>query len=220
VTLTLPGTTPVSRRRPRASRRRAVFNTALGRAALQALAVIGFFAAWEIGVRMGWISAFLVGSPFGIFADGYKMIISGDLLSDTWYTLFEAILGFVIVSYIALITYVAAQYSAPDIISEFNIAGLIEQPVNVLGHGLFLQAKPLNLDALQLYIALTIGLIPAFWLLMRAPDLTMAGSIVLYLAARWFGFNLSTYPVLQKPVMREALLQAIRSLAEPVTSAA
>src|SRR6202000_3534651 len=72
------------------------FDSMLGRAVLQAAAVIGFFAVWEIGVRMGWISAFLVGSPFGIFADGFKMIASGDLLSDTWYTLFEAILGFVI----------------------------------------------------------------------------------------------------------------------------
>ena len=80
MTLTLPGTTPLPKRKPRAARHRAGFDTTLGRAALQALAVIGFFAFWEIGVRMGWISAFLVGSPFGIFADGFKMIASGDLL--------------------------------------------------------------------------------------------------------------------------------------------
>ena len=30
---------------------------------LQAAAVVMFFALWEIGVRVGWISAFLVGSP-------------------------------------------------------------------------------------------------------------------------------------------------------------
>lgn len=98
------------------------------------------------------------------------------------------------VNYVVLITYVAARYSAPDIINEFNIAGLIDQPVNILGHGLLLQARPLNLDVLQLYILLTAGLIPALWLLMRAPDLTMAGSIVLFLAARWFGLNLSSFP--------------------------
>jgi hypothetical protein len=98
------------------------------------------------------------------------------------------------VSYIALITYVAAQYAAPDIISEFNIAGLIEQPVNVLGHGLFLQAKPLNLDVLQLYVVLTAGLVPVLWLLTRLPDLTMIGSLVLYLVARWFDWNLSSFP--------------------------
>ena len=98
------------------------------------------------------------------------------------------------VSYIVLITHVAAQYSVPDIINEFNIAGLIDQPVNILGHGLLLQAKPLNLDVLQLYILLTACLVLVSWLLMRAPDLTMVGSIVLYLAARWFGWNLSSFP--------------------------
>jgi hypothetical protein len=98
------------------------------------------------------------------------------------------------VTYIVLITYVAAQYSAPDIISDFNIAGLIDQPVNILAHGLLLQAKPLNLDVLQLYVLLTACLVPMLWLLTRAPDLTMVGSIVLYLAARWFDWNLSSFP--------------------------
>jgi hypothetical protein len=104
--------------------------------------------------------------------------------------------GYVVlfVSYIVLITYVAARYSAPDIINEFNIAGLIDQPVNILGHGLFLQAKPLNLDVLQLYVLLTACLVPVSWLLARAPDLTMLGSLVLYLSARWFGLNLSSFP--------------------------
>ncbi len=98
------------------------------------------------------------------------------------------------VNYIVLITYVAAQYSAPDIINEFNIAGLIDQPVNILAHGLVLQAKPLNLDVLQLYMLLTACLVPVLWLLTRVPDLTMIGSIVLYLVARWFDWNLSSFP--------------------------
>jgi hypothetical protein len=98
------------------------------------------------------------------------------------------------VSYIVLITYVAAQYAVPDIINEFNIAGLIDQPVNILGHGLFLEAKPLNLDVLQLYVLLTACLVPVLWLLTSAPDLTMIGSIVLYLVARWFGWNLASFP--------------------------
>lgn len=104
--------------------------------------------------------------------------------------------GYVVlfVSYVVLITYVAARYSAPDIINEFNIAGLIDQPVNILGHGLLLQAKPLNLDMLQLYVLLTACMVPVSWLLVRAPDLTMAGSIAVYLSARWFGLNLSSFP--------------------------
>jgi hypothetical protein len=98
------------------------------------------------------------------------------------------------VGYIALISYVAAQYAAPDLINEFNIAGLIDHPISILGHGLLLQAKPLNLDVLQLYVFLTACLVPLLWLLSLAPDLTMIGSVVLYLAARRFGWNLPSYP--------------------------
>jgi NitT/TauT family transport system permease protein len=84
----MPSAAPVQTRKSRAGRRRTTFDTPLGRIMLQAVAVIGFFGLWEIGVRAGWISAFLVGSPSGIFALAFKMIASGELLSDTWYTLF------------------------------------------------------------------------------------------------------------------------------------
>src|SRR5258708_19924686 len=86
----------LQKRRTRRARRRVSFDTTLGRALLQAAAVVAFFALWEIGVRGGWISAFLVGSPSGIFGLAYKMILSGELLSDTWHPLFEPILAFFI----------------------------------------------------------------------------------------------------------------------------
>ena len=115
MTLTLPGASRALRKR-RARKPRALnFNTMLGRSVLQAGAVIVFFALWEIGVRAGWISAFLVGSPLGIFTTGYKMILSGDLLSDTWFTLFEAILGFVIGTIIGSLLGLALWYSAFEI---------------------------------------------------------------------------------------------------------
>ena len=96
MTLTLPGANPVPKRKTRVPRRRITFDTTLGRSALQALAVIAFFALWALGVRAGSVSAFIVGSPSGIFTTGFKMLMGGELVSDTWYTLFEAILGFVI----------------------------------------------------------------------------------------------------------------------------
>ena len=70
MTITMPETAPLPKRKPRRSRRRAGFDTTLGRALLQVAAVVAFFALWEIGVRVGWISAFLVGSPAGIFSFG------------------------------------------------------------------------------------------------------------------------------------------------------
>ena len=78
----MPSAAPLRKRKARSTPRRTNFDTTLGRAVLQAAAVIGFFAAWEIGVRAGWISAFLVGSPLGIFTLAYKMLATGELLSD------------------------------------------------------------------------------------------------------------------------------------------
>jgi NitT/TauT family transport system permease protein len=160
VTLIMPGTAPVPKRKPRTSRR-VNFDTTLGRAVLQALAVIGFFALWEIGVRAGWISAFLVGSPFGIFADGYKMLMSGDLLSDTWYTLFEAILGFVIGTIFGSLLGLALWYSAfvarlvePFIVAINSVPKIALAPIVVLWFGTGLVSKVMLSVSLTAIVAL------------------------------------------------------------------
>jgi hypothetical protein len=96
--------------------------------------------------------------------------------------------------YIVTIGYVAAQYAAPDIINEFNVAGLIDHPIRILAHGLLLQARPLNLDVLQLYTLLMGFLTPVMWLLLRKPDLMMIGSLALYFFARYFEWNFASFP--------------------------
>jgi NitT/TauT family transport system permease protein len=160
VTITLPGTAPLRKRKPRRARR-ASFDTALGRMVLQALAVIGFFALWEIGVRAGWISAFLVGSPFGIFTDGSKMLLSGDLLSDTWYTLFEAILGFVIGTIFGSLLGLALWYSAfvarlvePFIVAINSVPKIALAPIVVLWFGTGLVSKVMLSVSLTAIVAL------------------------------------------------------------------
>jgi hypothetical protein len=89
---------------------------------------------------------------------------------------------------------VAARYAAPDIIYEFNVAGLVDHPIRTVGHGLLLQSRTLNLDALPLYIVLMAWFLPVLWMMLRKPDLTMAGSLALYLAARQFEWNLPSFP--------------------------
>jgi NitT/TauT family transport system permease protein len=147
VTLILPGASPLPKRRSRAPRR-ITFDTMLGRSALQALAVIAFFALWEIGVRVGWISAFLVGSPSGIFASGFKMLASGELLSDTWFTLFEAILGFVIGTIVGSLLGLALWYSVfvarlvePFIVAINSVPKIALAPIIVLWFGTGLVSK-------------------------------------------------------------------------------
>ena len=98
------------------------------------------------------------------------------------------------VIYINLIGYVARQSAAPALISEFNVTGIVDHTIRTLIHGLLLRAKPLNLDVLQLFIVL-MAIFPFVLLgMIRRPNVTMATSIGLYVAAREFDWNLSAFP--------------------------
>jgi hypothetical protein len=114
------------------------------------------------------------------------------LTKRVWQLYVAHIILFVI--YIVSIGYVAQRFSDPDIINEFNVAGLVDNPIETLRQGLLLKFKPVNLDVLPLYIALMGLFPPVLWLMLRQPGLTMLGSIALWLAARQFGWNLSAYP--------------------------
>ncbi len=98
------------------------------------------------------------------------------------------------VIYIATIAYVASQSMAPEIIHEYNISGILEHPLRILVRGLVLQEEPLNLDLLQLMIPLMAFFPFALWGLLRRPNLTLAASVTLYVAARWFDWNFRVYP--------------------------
>ena len=161
----MPEAAPLQKRQPRRARRRASFDTASGRALLQIAAVVAFFALWEIGVRAGWISAFLVGSPAGIFSFAYKMILSGELLSDTWYTLFEAILGFIIGTIFGSLLGLALWYSVfvarlvePFIVAINSVPKIALAPIVVLWFGTGLVSKV----ALSVSLTAIVALIAAY----------------------------------------------------------
>ena len=109
------------------------------------------------------------------------------ILKRSW-QLYAAYLVLFVV-YIDVIGSVAAQYAAPDIIDEYKVIGIVDDPTRTLLHGLLLKAIPLNLDALQLFIVLMAGLSIVLVALLRWPNLTMAGSLALYAAAREFDLH-------------------------------
>jgi hypothetical protein len=96
--------------------------------------------------------------------------------------------------YVVTIGDVASRYAAPDIIYDFNVAGLLQDPVRTVTHGLILQSRALNLDVLQLYVLLMACFPVVLWAMLRKPTLTIASSLVLYLAARQFDWNLPSFP--------------------------
>lgn len=141
-----------------------------------------------------------------VFISGYTasfvyaklMLDRGFIVGSTrlWKRVWQLYVAHVIlfVIYIAAIGWVALRYADPDILNEFNVAGLIENPIQTLTQGLLLRFKPVNLDVLPLYIILMGFFPPVLWLMLRKPDLVMLASLVLYFAARHFGWNFSAYP--------------------------
>lgn len=96
--------------------------------------------------------------------------------------------------YTAAIHYVAHRWDLGHLMDQFNVARLMDDPVDTLVQALTLRFKPLNLDVLPLYIVLMSFFPFVLWSLLRWPDMTMFGSVALYLMARRYAWNLTSYP--------------------------
>ncbi len=97
----------------------------------------------------------------------------------------------VVVVYIAVIAGVSRGMHDPDDLNQFNVAAFISKPLWEFFQALALRYRPVNLDVLPLYILLLGTFAPALWLMVRKPTLVLAGSMVVYFAARHFGWNLA-----------------------------
>jgi hypothetical protein len=115
------------------------------------------------------------------------------LLKRVWQIYVAHVFLFVI--YLSEIGYLAQKYGKSGFVDDFNIRGFLENPAQVLFEGLILRFKPVNMDVLPLYIVLMGVFAPVLWFMLRRPNITLACSVVVYLAARQFGWNLSAYPV-------------------------
>jgi hypothetical protein len=114
------------------------------------------------------------------------------LLKRVWQLYVAHVLLFII--YIAAIGWAAQRYNQPEIIYEFNVGGVMDNPIQTIFNGLILKFKPVNLDVLPLYIVLMACFPVVLWCMLRQPDLTMLASITLYFAARAFDWNLAAFP--------------------------
>jgi hypothetical protein len=92
------------------------------------------------------------------------------------------------------IHYLAHNFNIPHLMDQFNVARLMEYPVETLTQGLLLKFKPLNLDIHPLYIVLMGMFPPVLWLMLRHKNWVMLGSALLYLAARHYEWNFPSYP--------------------------
>jgi NitT/TauT family transport system permease protein len=137
----------------------------IGRGLLQAGAVAVLLLLWQFGVRIGWVSEFLFGSPSGVFVVFLRMAANGQLLSDTAYTLFEAILGFVIGTISGSVAGLALWYSIfvarlvePFIVAINSVPKIALAPIIILWFGTGLVSKV----ALAVSLTALVALIAAY----------------------------------------------------------
>src|SRR6266851_1777557 len=150
----------------------------------------GFSGATDLFVFIGGYAAAFIYAKM-MLERGF-IVAATRIFKRVWQLYAAYLVLFVI--YIDLIGYVARTFAAPEIISEFNVTGILDHTIRTLIYGLLLQAKPLNLDVLQLFIVLMAFFPIVLFGMLRRPNLTAAGSVALYLAARIFDLNLSSFP--------------------------
>lgn len=150
----------------------------------------GFAGATDVFVFVAGYGATVF---FGNMAlDRGSVVATTRIFRRAWQLYATYVVLFVI--YVGVISNVAVQYSATDIIDEYNVLGMVDHPIRTLAHGLILQAKPLNLDTLQLFVALMLVFPLLLWSMLRQPNLTLAGSVALYVAAHVFDWSLPAFP--------------------------
>ena len=150
----------------------------------------GFSGATDLFVFVGgYTAAILYGKM--MLERGF-VVTATRIFRRLWQLYAAYVVLFVI--YIDLIGYVARRSRASELIGEFNVTGIVDHTIRTLIHGLMLQAKPLNLDVLQLLIVLMAFFPVVLFGMVRRPNLTMAVSTALYFTARHLDWNLSSFP--------------------------
>jgi hypothetical protein len=150
----------------------------------------GFSGATDLFVFVGGYTAAIL---YGKMMLERGFVVAATRLFRRVWQLYAAYVALFVI-YIDLIGYVARKSAAPAIISEFNVTGIVDHTIRTLIYGLLLQAKPLNLDVLQLFIVL-MAVFPIVLVgMLRRPNVTLAGSAALYLAARVYDWNLTSFP--------------------------
>jgi hypothetical protein len=150
----------------------------------------GFSDAAEFFV---FISGYLAGYIYGpIVGAGNLLAATKRLWTRAWQMYVAHILLFL--TFTAQIARAARKFDNPMYKDEFNVANFLAHPDELIWQALTLRYKPVDLDVLPLYISLVFAAPLMLWALMRRPNLTLAGSFLLYIGARIFDWNLASYP--------------------------
>ena len=132
---------------------------------IQLLLVALLLGGWEAGVRLGAVSGFLFGSPLGIALQGWTLMVDGSLFFDTWITVFEATLGFVVGTVAGSLLGLSLWYSQlvartvePIVVAFNSVPKIAFAPIVILWFGTGLASKV----ALAISLTAIVALIAAY----------------------------------------------------------
>lgn len=150
----------------------------------------GFSDAAELFV---FISGYLAGFIYGpIIAAGQFIAAAKRLWTRVWQMYVAHIMLFLL--FTAQIARAIRKFDNPMYADEFNVRSFLENPDVLIGQALTLRYKPVDLDVLPLYMTLIAASPFILWCLLRRPNATLLASIFLYICARYFDWNLPSYP--------------------------
>jgi hypothetical protein len=91
----------------------------------------------------------------------------------------------------AIMVYLAGRDHLAD---ETNTRILLEHPGATLAYAAILQYRPVNADILPVFVIYHVLFAPLLWLLLRAPNLTLGASLLLYGLVHVFGWTVPAWP--------------------------
>ena len=150
----------------------------------------GFSDAAEIFV---FISGYSIGFAYGPAVKAGQFVAGAKRLWTRASQLYVAHI-FLFLFFTAQIARTAARFDNPMYKDQFNVAQFLDRSDIMIGQALLLKYKPVNLDVLPLYIVLMLAAPVVVWGLLRRPNWTLLFSAVLYFAARYFDWNLPSFP--------------------------
>jgi hypothetical protein len=150
----------------------------------------GFSDAAEFFV---FISGYLAGFIYGpIIRGGQFIAATKRLLTRVWQMYVAHIMLFLL--FTAQIARTVRRWDNPMYTDEFNVHNFFEHPDILIGQALTLRYKPVDLDVLPLYISLIAVSPVVLWFMVRRPNWTLLASVLVYIGARVFDWNLASYP--------------------------
>ena len=127
--------------------------------------LVVLIALWEMSVRVGWVSAFLFGSPRGVAIAFWRLTVSGELLEHAGYTLWASFLGFVIGTVAGSVPGLALWYSSyvarvvePFLVAINSVPKIAFAPLVILWFGTGLISKV----ALSISLTAIVALLAAY----------------------------------------------------------